>query len=253
MAQKKGIPPYIERGVAALLLLLLGVGIGSLFTRIHRYEERLEQLEESLAAAHSRIDRMADQPAPQGSTFSERQGSAYSERQGSKNKLPSADYSQGKPESDTKPAAVHEDAYSRKYTEPRRFNLNHIDSITLVRIPGIAAKSASTILRRRERLGGFYDPWQLKEFMTWEAAEEHMEEWCTLWFTASDADVRHIRINHATEDELRQHPYISRQQAAEIVQYRTRHKAIRQADELANLPSFQPSDITRLVHYLTFD
>ncbi len=248
MSQKKGIPPYIERGLAALLLLLLGVGVGSLFTRIHRYEERLEQLEESLAAAHSRIDRMADMPAPESSEAKQHNVDEYQTK-----RLPSADHSQRKSESDIKPNTVSEENRSRKYTEPRLLNLNHIDSATLVRIPGIAAKSASTILRYRERLGGFYDPWQLKEFMTWEAAEEHMEEWCTKWFTASEADVRHIRINHATEDELRQHPYISRKQAEEIVQYRTRHKVIRQAAELANLPSFQSSDISRLGHYLSFD
>lgn len=142
---------------------------------------------------------------------------------------------------------------SNKFSEPRRFNINHIDSLTLIRIPGIAARTASTILKNRERYGGFYDPHQLQDFMTWNAAQAYMEEWCTLWFTADVADVRHIRINQWSVGELQRHPYINHEQAVEIVKYRTRHKRIEKVEELENFPTFTAEDINRLAFYLSFE
>ena len=44
-----------------------------------------------------------------------------------------------------------------------------------------------------------------------------MEEWCTAWFTADASRLRAIHVNAATISELQRHPYISHEQAVEIV------------------------------------
>ncbi len=303
------IPPHLQRGLVALIVLLMGISVARLLTRVHQQEERIEQLEMSLSAIHSRIDNLADVP-PQMSGSGRREGNGSSSASGSRgqrsgqaqgarggqqpprtevNQKGAGDNQKGsegnRPESsqnkkDAEGNPQHQAGNEHgeqvaaadsaktslprlpinqgvgrtvKFTEARKFNLNHVDSATLIRIPGIAGTTASIILRYRQRYGGFYDPWQLQDFLTWDAAQAHMQEWCTQWFTADVADIRHIRINQASVSELRNHPYITYDQAVELVRYRTRHKRIEKLSELSNLPTFSPEEINRLAVYLSFE
>lgn len=266
MLSKKVIPPYLQRGIGALIILLMGISVARLLTRVHQLEERIDQLEESQVALHGKQNRMDDalHQLNYGETHRSYQSSTRSSysphNKPERRNFRQEDWPEILPQdssaiamSSTPPSYPQETKRSNKYTEPRRFNLNNIDSVTLVRIPGIAARTASTILRYRERYGGFYDPWQLQDFMTWEAAEAHMEEWCTEWFSAELADIRHIRINQATVAELCRHPYITYEQAIELVKYRTRHKKIEKLEEINNFSTFKPEEIKRLAPYLSFE
>ena len=141
----------------------------------------------------------------------------------------------------------------RKFTEPHLFDLNTIDSLTLIRIPGIAARTASVILKNRLRYGGFYNPRQLQEFLTWDAARDYMDEWCTVWFTTDANRLRLIHVNEATVSELQRHPYISHEQAVEIVRYRTRHKRLASIVEFQQLTTFSAEQIQQILPYLTFE
>ena len=291
------IPPHLQRGLVALIVLLMGISVARLLTRVHQQEERIEQLEMSLSTIHSRIDNLADasgqragnaqreasgSPSASGShgqrsaqTWGAR-GGQQSQRtegnqkgaEGNRNKKDAEGNPQHPAENERQEQVAAADSEKPalprlpinqgvgravKFTEPRKFNLNHVDSATLIRIPGIAGTTASIILRNRQRYGGFYDPWQLQDFLTWDAAQAHMQEWCTQWFAADVADIHHIRINQASVTELRNHPYISYDQAVELVRYRTRHKRIEKLSELSNLPTFTPEEINRLAAYLSFE
>ncbi len=297
MGKQKGIPPYVQRGLLALIVLLMGVSVARLLTRAHQQEERIEQLEEGLEALYAKLDRMEER------MLSVQHDKGSSERASWQNGYPSSRRSnskieQGKPADNSVDDMPSDDAIAReggvdaqsnetnnrsndpstqgsdsnsrgrnshlhnsdasstrssKYSEPTRFNLNHIDSLSLVRIPGIAARTASIILRQRQRYGGFYDPWQLQDFLTWEGAQAYMEEWCTQWFTADVSDVHHIRINQSTVTELSRHPYITYEQAKEIVRYRTRNKKIAKLEELQNFATFTEDEVRRLAFYLSFE
>lgn len=260
MKPKKTVPPYIQRGIGALLLLLMGISVARLLTRFHQLEERIDQLEESEAALFTRLNQWQDATTLQQTSGERTYERHYSYHDQKSAKYPKSERYERKPaDKEYKRREEHsEDSLphtnrSNKYTEPRRININNADSLTLIRIPGIAARTASTILRFRQRYGGFYDPWQLRDFLTWEAAEAHMEEWCTQWFTADVADIRHIRVNQASVSELCRHPYISYEQAIEMVRYRTRHKRIEKLEEFSNFSTFQPDDINRLAFYLSFE
>lgn len=263
MSTKHKIPPYIQRGVGALIILLMCISVARLLTRIHQLEERIDQLEESQIALHNRISWLQDtqppsetQPTNTNWHENRRHTNRYETQQKQYHPASERAYNPDTvwTTSQTVERALQRDEKkSAKYTEPKRFDLNTIDSLTLVRIPGIAARTASTILRYRERYGGFYDPWQLRDFMTWEAAEAHMEEWCTDWFMADVSGVRHIRVNQASVAELCRHPYITYEQAIEMVRYRTRHKKIEKLEELYNFSAFKPEDIQRLAFYLSFE
>lgn len=273
MATRRFLPPYIQRGIIALAVFLLVIAAARMHVRVHQQGERIEQLEEMVEAMNARIDRIVDdsQSAPDATNYHRpysypsyqrmatdnsymAQGHRQSESHASPAAVTSAADSLSEPLADFPPSASEQAKSPRgKFTEARLFNLNHIDSATLVRIPGIAARTASTILKNREKYGGFYDPWQLQDFLTWDAAQSYMHEWCTQWFTASVADVKHIRLNQASIAELRNHPYINYDQALEIVRYRTRHKRIEKVEEFENFSTFTPADVKRLAIYLSFE
>jgi len=139
-----------------------------------------------------------------------------------------------------------------KFTNHILLELNTVDSATLVRVPGIGAKSASMIISYRERLGGFHTPYQISERLTWEGANERMEEWCTKWFKADERFIKKLDINNADFKEILRHPYISYEQTKAIVNYRNKHKKIESINVLELFEEFQKEDIERLRHYLKF-
>lgn len=276
MNSMKGILPYLQRGVIALVMVLALISLGRMHVRNHQQQERIEQLEEGLLALNNRLDqiqnrstRSSEQGTGQQRAYGKQKDASPNDKAGS-SKEKTQDAASGKsratdkqeetvrPESDSLrpkplPIEIEEGSVRHKYTEPQRFNLNHIDSLTLIRIPGIAARTASTILKYRNLYGGFYDPWQLQEFLTWDAAQAYMPEWCTKWFTADVSNVKLIPLNKATVAELRRHPYITYEQAIDLVNYRTRHKRIEKIEELYNLSTFKPEEVKRVSFYLSFE
>lgn len=229
----------------ALVVLLLMVSVARLLVSMHQQDERIAILEaqvEALMADTSRLQ-LAD--------------GFYAPRRGGHRG------GEDSPSDDTVQSSsshVHiynnssaDDDRPRKFTEPHLFDLNTIDSLTLIRIPGIAARTASVILKQRQRYGGFYDANQLRDFLTWQAAQDYLDEWCSLWFTANAERIVPLPINTATISQLQHHPYLSHQQAVEISQYRVRHKGFRQVSELQMLSSLTDEDVQRLLPYLSFE
>ena len=250
------LPPYVQRGLIALVVLLLMVSVARLLVTMHQQDERIAILEaqvDALMADTSRLQ-LADgfyasqrggsqagySGYPRKSSGYHRSSSGYHRSSSSMNYRGGGD------------VAPDEDR-PRKFTEPHLFDLNTIDSLTLIRIPGIAARTASVILKQRQRYGGFYDANQLRDFLTWEAAQDYLDEWCSQWFTTNAERIVRLPINTATISQLQHHPYLSHQQAVEISQYRVRHKGFRQASELQMLSSLTDEDIEHLLPYLSFE
>jgi len=263
-----------------LIIVLMGISVARFFVTMHKQQERIEILEAQVAqllADTTRL-RIPQQPAPvrdyssRSSSYSRsypRQDYNY-RHQGNRNaaqRNPQTNAPKSNPEdraaaSDSTTVAQASQAAlftpqteerPRKFTEAHLFDLNTIDSLNLIRIPGIAARTASVILKYRQRYGGFYNPWQLQEFLTWDAAKDYMEEWCTLWFTADASRLRLIHVNVASISEMQRHPYISHEQAVEIVRYRTRHKHISSITEFQQFSTFTAEQTERLLPYLSFE
>lgn len=262
------LPPYVQRGLIALVVLLLMVSVARLLVTMHQQDERIAILEaqvDALMADTSRLQ-LADSYYASQRTGSKLRYSGsksrYSDYRRSNNRHSSfSENRAGDASVDTlQSSSTREHIYNnttddrpRKFTEPHLFDLNTIDSLTLIRIPGIAARTASVILKQRQRYGGFYDANQLRDFLTWEAAQDYLDEWCSLWFTANAERIVPLPINTATISQLQHHPYLSHQQAVEISQYRVRHKGFRQVSELQMLSSLTDEDVQRLLPYLSFE
>ena len=242
----------------ALVVLLSLVSVARLLVTMHQQDERIAILEaqvESLMADTSRLQLADGFYAPRrGGSQSGYSGAGY-QRKSSGFHRSSSGYHRSSSSMNHRgggDVAPDEDR-PRKFTEPHLFDLNTIDSLTLIRIPGIAARTASVILKQRQRYGGFYDANQLRDFLTWEAAQDYLDEWCSQWFTANAERIVRLPINTATISQLQHHPYLSHQQAVEISQYRVRHKGFRQASELQMLSSLTDEDIEHLLPYLSFE
>ena len=274
-SNRKSIPPYIQRSLLVLIIFLMGISVARFFVSMHQQEERLEILEAQVAQLLADTTRLQIPPQPTyNRNYHQQTGNyhhTYNRNNYNHSRQGHSTQGQRKPDQTPQSADVIVDSTARanvpqsssfisqtgerprKFTEAHLFDLNTIDSLTLIRIPGIAARTASVILKNRQRYGGFYNPWQLQEFLTWDAAKDYMAEWCTVWFTADANRLRLIHVNETTVSELQRHPYISHEQAVEIVRYRTRHKRLDSIAEFQQLSTFSAEQLQQILPYLTFE
>ena len=275
VSNSKSIPPYIRRSLLVLIIFLMGISVARFFVSMHQQEERIEILEAQVAQLLADTTRLQIPSQPlYNRGYHQQNGNYYhTYNRNNHNHYRQSHSTQGqrKPDQSLRSSDAIADSTARtnvpqsspfisqtgerprKFTEPHLFDLNTIDSLTLIRIPGIAARTASVILKNRLRYGGFYNPRQLQEFLTWDAARDYMEEWCTVWFTTDANRLRLIHVNEATVSELQRHPYISHEQAVEIVRYRTRHKRLASIVEFQQLTTFSAEQIQQILPYLTFE
>ncbi len=98
-----------------------------------------------------------------------------------------------------------------------RFELNTVDSLTLIKIRGVGPWYAHRILKYRKALGGFYRKEQLYEVDRIDSSlVSHILELADLDTTL----IRKMNINKADKSELAAHPYISWAIADAIIRIR---------------------------------
>lgn len=239
------MPNHIQRALACILFLIAVVYVMRLHVKLQQQEERIAILENQQSAQQEQISLLSQRPDT--IVYMQQTRISYNNvRREVQQVERRSEYAQDS-------IRRHYGNYSQrredqKFTEPHRFDLNTIDSLNLIRIPGIAARTASIILTQRERYGGFYSPEQLREFITWDAAQQYMQDWCEVWFTADPQSIRKIPVNTSDVKTLQRHPYINHEQAVDIYRYRLRNKSVG-VEDLRMMQSFTPEDIKRLKYY----
>lgn len=143
------------------------------------------------------------------------------------------------------PPASMRSGQINKFTSPHTLDLNTIDSIELIRVPGIGPTFAHRILDLRKRLGGYYTVLQLQEI--WGMDED---KYLALrrWFTIGTPP-RRIRLAHLRADQVPQHPYLSRQQHRAINRLLYRYDSITSWSMLMRTNLFSQDDSIRLSPY----
>ncbi len=134
--------------------------------------------------------------------------------------------------------------YPRKLLPGEKISLNSSDTSELKKVPGIGSAYALAIVRRRDRLGGFYSERQLLEI-------DGLPEQALSYFLV-DGHVKRLNINRLTYSQLRQHPYFNYYQARDIVDFRRLHGPLKSLSQLKLLKSFTAEDLERLQHYVEF-
>jgi len=128
--------------------------------------------------------------------------------------------------------------------------LNSADSTQLMQIKGIGRGLARSILRFRKASGGFVSNDQLREVygMTTEVYES-IRAYC---YTDSTT-ISKIKLNTASVDKLRSHPYLNFYQAKAIYELRRKKGKLRSIDELRHLQELDAPTIDKLKDYLSFE
>ena len=133
-----------------------------------------------------------------------------------------------------------------KYPEGTLVDLNSADTVELKKIPGVGSGIASSIVKYRERLGGFYSLSQLEEV-------KYVTPDLLKWFKLENDSVRKVEINKAGIDQLRAHPYLNFYQAKVIIEHRRKKGPIKSLSQLALYEEFTEKDLNRLSAYISFD
>jgi DNA uptake protein ComE-like DNA-binding protein len=132
---------------------------------------------------------------------------------------------------------------------PAPINLNSSDSIRLMDLPMIGSGRARAIVNYRERLGGFTSVEQLKEIR---AIPDSV--YLIIWdrVICDGIPYRKLEINRLPYDSLR-HPYLPKQLARLIVNYREQHGPFRNEQELSQLPLADAEILRKLAPYISYN
>ncbi len=132
-----------------------------------------------------------------------------------------------------------------KFHKRRVLDLNKVDSLTLIRVPGIGKSYAHRILSLRKLLGGYYSVYQLQEVYGMDA-----DKFLSLkhWFTVKKAPTQY-KLSELKAGEIPRHPYLSWQQVKAINRLLNRGVKLNSWQRLMKSKAFSPDDSIRLSPY----
>ena len=143
--------------------------------------------------------------------------------------------------------SAHKDSLRRymsnKFKEHTLVDLNTADTTLLKRIPGIGSYFAKSIIRYREKLGGFINVEQLTEINNFPM--ETLD-----WFSVSTPQIKKININKADFKQMAAHPYIGYDNTKRIKNYVRLDGYIKSVEQLRRLNIFTDEELERLLPYL---
>lgn len=145
---------------------------------------------------------------------------------------------------------AHWDSVYTVRAKPLRVELNGADSLQLLAVSGIGARSAGAILAYRRRLGGFVRADQLTELReVSEANFERMSE--QIW--VDSCKIQKININFASASVLGRHPYLSPVIVRKLLSNRQLKGGWRNLEELVEAKILTQDQARRLAPYLLFN
>ncbi len=128
--------------------------------------------------------------------------------------------------------------------------LNTADTTQLMQIKGIGRGYAHAIIRFRKQSGGFVQLEQLKEIhgMTIENYQR-IAPHCTV----NPEHVQQIRVNTASVEKLRAHPYLNFYQARQIYELRRKKGKLSALNDISTLSELNDSLLLKIEPYLSFE
>lgn len=134
---------------------------------------------------------------------------------------------------------------AQKFDKRRVLDLNAVDSLTLIKVPGIGPAFARRILSLRQRLGGYYTVLQLQEVY---GMDEDKFLALRGWFAIKTPPQRHP-LSSLRADEIPRHLYLSWEQVRTLNRLLYRHGHITGWKMLMREPAFTRDDSIRLSPY----
>ena len=129
-------------------------------------------------------------------------------------------------------------------------DLNSADTTLLMQVIGIGRGYAKGIVRFRQQLGGFVSVDQLGEI--YGMNQQNLE--LIRPFCCVNRDlVRKIRVNIASVERLKSHPYLNFYQSKAIYELRRKKGKLKAVTDLNVLPEFTPESLAKINPYLSFE
>lgn len=125
--------------------------------------------------------------------------------------------------------------------------INSSDSVELMKLPGIGTKLSKRIIKYRDLLGGYYTLEQLREVY---GLKEETLELIDNRIKVDNTKVQKVDLNFSDRYQLSRHPYIGKESAAQIINFRTKYGFITNPMVLKDSLILKESDYERLKPYL---
>lgn len=129
-----------------------------------------------------------------------------------------------------------------------QINLNTEDSLGLLRVPKVGPKTASKIIRYRNKLGGYYQVNQLREIY---GIDSTQYEQIKPYFYIDTSLIVKININTADIKSMSKHPYIDYFVAKSLVIYREQNGPYSSVEDIKKVIHFYDELYEKLLHYIT--
>lgn len=146
--------------------------------------------------------------------------------------------------------ATDKQIFTNSLGELNRVELNTADTTDLIQIKGIGHSYARAIIRFRKQAGGFVSVDQLSEIngMTPENLNK-IKPFCTVDLQF----VQKIKVNIASVEKLKAHPYLNFYQAKQIYELRRKKGKLLGMDDLKSLSELDDITIAKISAYLNFE
>lgn len=128
--------------------------------------------------------------------------------------------------------------------------INSTDTLQLQQISGIGSGYAKRIVAYRNRLGGYVNVAQLAEI--WGMTPALFAQ-ISPHFTVNPQLISKIPINRASVERLMSHPYLNFSKAKAIYELRRSKGKLTSIDQLKTLAEMDPSTISKVEPYLSFE
>jgi len=128
--------------------------------------------------------------------------------------------------------------------------LNSADTTQLMQVKGIGRGYAKAVVRFRQQTGGFVSVDQLSEI--YGMRPENLEKIRPYCKVNTDL-VQKLRVNVATAEKLKAHPYFNFYQAKAVYELRRRKGKLKDINDLKAITEFTSEEINRLKPYLSFE
>jgi competence protein ComEA len=152
------------------------------------------------------------------------------------------------PENISKEIKTEEKEYLKPTVEKVLIDINKADSAEWTKLKGIGPAFASRIIKYRNKLGGFYAKKQLLEVYGLDEEKYNLIE----PFLEESELVNTISINTVTYEELSAHPYINRNLAKVILNYKDAHGNFSNTDDLKKIKILTSETLDKIAPYLDF-
>lgn len=136
---------------------------------------------------------------------------------------------------------------SKVFNGEKQLDLNLASEDQLIEA-GMNGSEAESVIKFRESVGFFYAPWQLSDAIKYDRANKLKSK----FYTCMSVEIKKLKINDISRDELVKHPYFSEKQADAVMKFRDEKGRIKHLADFQTMNAFDDKEIKKIEKYVAF-